>query len=460
MLVSDFTLIFLSKKKVMAQVSATTHGKLVVDRKPLDFPTHASLKRALAGTVEKVLPMKDYLAVLKNARDNVGSSSAVAVKHNRRDSLVGTTATNTIANQMDPRLDAAVADAEKLVATARAALRADDDMSVAAFSSATLKLQAAADAKDQAVTAAVTAQTATTETRLARVAPSSESTVVAAVTTIFSSISAISAAFDITTYSELSANNLSARLCVALAASTPRFTAAMGFDVSILQYAAICKAVSDTLFAFWIKEQGYSADELTTARLAAVDRTLRTPILPGQAAEQVRVHLEALHEQRGGAETAFDIAYSVHLVCESVFQKFVDSNYTVNALAAVSNIEATMVELARRFLASSSRPGPVVAAAGFETLHMQVAALQAHIAQLQSSQQAQPRLATAGAAPRAERECNYCLKRPALQANASTHGRSECTFGYVCNGCGAVGKPGAPVGHTHRHCPVRPYVDR
>lgn len=56
------------------------------------------------------------------------------------------------------------------------------------------------------------------------------------------------------------------------------------------------------------------------------------------------------------------------------------------------------------------------------------------------------------AAPAARRwGCHHCVKRGL--PGAADHSREDCVAGYRCGGCGKVGKPNAPVGHTWRGCP-------
>ncbi len=47
--------------------------------------------------------------------------------------------------------------------------------------------------------------------------------------------------------------------------------------------------------------------------------------------------------------------------------------------------------------------------------------------------------------------CHHCSSRGL--PGAADHTREDCVAGYRCAGCGKVGKPNSPVGHTWRSCP-------
>lgn len=182
--------------------------------------------------------------------------------------------------------------------------------------------------------------------------------------------------------------------------------------------------------------------------------------------DQVKTHLEALAEQRKGAENAFERASSVLNVCEPALQKFILTSMSMEELGMRDDTLAAFTSLARRFLSSqpsdsrSTIASVDVSDSRVEALHLQVAALRSELA----ARPAQDRTNNTRTNNDRQQMCHYCNNILSLKANALGHSKASCIFGYTCKGCAKVGSAGNPVGHKYPDCPNPivggPYVRR
>lgn len=194
------------------------------------------------------------------------------------------------------------------------------------------------------------------------------------------------------------------------------------------------------------------------------------PIQAASAPDQVKTHLEALAEQRKGEENVFERTSSVLSVCEPDFRKFILTSTSIEDLAARPDTLAAFTSLARRYVSSQPSGGRSTIAAvavsdpQVDALHLQVAALRSELLAARSAPGNLINNTNTSTNNDHRQMCYYCSNNPALKANASSHSKASCTFGYTCKGCAKVGSLGNPVGHKYPDCPNPsvggPYVRR
>lgn len=249
-------------RKIMSS-AAVLAGPLRLASVSLDVSTHDAIRRSGSAVIETtVLPLKTFQSVTK------AKSDGAPVKVRRSDStaafaVADETQQNTATNNIDTKFGLAVDDCEKDVERCRdAILAAGTNENTNALIAAVNRLNDAQHAKSAAEVAALTLGKAVTSARLAAAAaatvPAATLLIVTSVTVLAGADQAFQRLFDVTGVGSMSQAKAVCRYRAALSAGEPALVAAiMSSPVEILQYQAVCAALTTIAFTFWVSEQAY-----------------------------------------------------------------------------------------------------------------------------------------------------------------------------------------------------------